>query len=194
MSLLDLLGRATLSTGVQPPKSYTKKVQAKGLASTADLSAAATTGYAFRSPTLGSDKYTDNQASMIADRGTPYDIRLENGQTSFGTLGTYQNNLFKDQLRGNNKATTGQTSALNSGNFKGVIGTYADRLFAQQQQTAGKFNQTPSSLISAASRTVPVLTPTATPGSPAGMPGDDGRYIPTVGYGYVLYVTRGTYG
>ena len=179
MSLLDLLGKATLGTGVKAPSSYTKKVQAKELPTTSELTSAATTGYAFRSATLGSSKYTDSAPAPMED------------SLLSGTSATYQEAAFKDKMNGKNKllSSKGNTYAFRPGNFQTDIATYTERIFLRQQQAAGQGSNVPASLISIPAQTVPVLTATAVPGSPAGMPTNDGRYIPTVGYGFVLYGT-----
>ena len=119
MSLLDLLGKATLGTGVKTPSSYTKKVQAKGLATTDKMAAAATNGYAFRSPTLGSDKYLNNVPT------TP-DTSLFSS-----TSDTYQEAAFKDKLNGKNKLLSdkGNTYSFRPGNFQADIATYTERIF-----------------------------------------------------------------
>lgn len=177
MGLLDRLSQSTLGVGIKPPTSYSKRAQGRNLTPAADLAAAASTGYAFRDPTLGTTRYTDNIV----------------GNTDVGALGpsvnSYQKTTFQDQLKGTNKLVDykAKTYAFRPGNFKTDIATYTERIFLQQQQAAGQAPTNPSNLITATAQSAPVLTPTTLVGTAAGMPFDDGRYNITIGFGFIQY-------
>lgn len=79
------------------------------------------------------------------------------------------------------------------GRFNSDPMTYTDRQFAIANASMGQAVVTPSVL--QATRQAQLITTPVDPniGTVASEPFDDGRYIATVGYDYVLYVTRGTY-
>lgn len=80
------------------------------------------------------------------------------------------------------------------GRFNSDPMTYTDRQFAIANASMGQAAVTPSVLQAAQSATL-ILTPVdPNIGTVASEPFDDGRYIATIGYDYVLYTTRGTYG
>jgi len=87
----------------------------------------------------------------------------------------------------------GKSNMLGPGHFPIDICTYTDRIFMEQNASLGQASINPS-VLRVATQTVPVLTSIASNiGTLAGPPAVDGRYDITIGYGFVLYNTRGTY-
>ena len=79
------------------------------------------------------------------------------------------------------------------GRFNNDPMTYTDRQFAIANASMGQAAVTPS-VLQAAQQASLILTPVSpTIGTVASEPFDDGRYVATIGYDYVLYVTRGGY-
>lgn len=248
MSLLDLLKQANLGGGStlsnNPKTSYTKRVQAKELATTTDLATKAAAGYAFRSdPALGNDSYTSKIANEAAQGTDPILANNSNYNNALGiTPAGYEAKLFGKELRGVNDlvsdtsvhergvndtnrnaylknansskvanlssthqitpTTAYSTTTFNNkvarkstkpSNLGANISSYTEQIFNQQLTGANKYTTTSPNVVSLASMTKPVLTVSTKAGSLAGMPLNDGRYVITVGYGFVLYITRGTY-
>ena len=188
MSILSMLSRTTLGIGVKDPTSYIKKVQSRGLKTTQELADAAGQGYAFRDPSLGSDKYVNNLPQSVNTNSI-----LQSNASN------YQDTMFSAMLAGTNRLVddTAKTYAFRPGNFSKNLTSYTDKLFKEQLAAAGRATNTPTSLVSNIIQTPLILTPISpTNGTGAGMPFDDGRYIPTIGYGFVLYGTlaKGGYG
>lgn len=91
-----------------------------------------------------------------------------------------------------NKATSANT--YGPGRFNSDPMTYTDRQFAIANASMGQAAVTPSVLQAARQAALVVVPTDSNIGTVASEPFEDGRYIATVGYAYVLYTTRGTYG
>ena len=123
-------------------------------------------------------------------------VNLKSGYQSDTAPTPYAAVTFQDKLARRNQVVDYKAKTyIRPGNFQGTIGTYADRIFAQQSLGPDQFAQTPINAVSTLSMSIPILTPTTEIGTSAGMPFDDGRYLITVGYGFVLYgtLTNGGY-
>jgi hypothetical protein len=87
------------------------------------------------------------------------------------------------------------TSTYGPGMFNSDTLTYTDRRFAIANASLGQAAVTPSVL--QAAQQGGLITTAIDSSNPVGTGQtavfDDGRYIPKVGFGYVLYVTRGAY-
>lgn len=180
MSILSMLNKTTLGIGLKTPDTYTSRAQRRGLKSGQELTAAAEQGYAFRNPALGSEKYTDTVVR------TPEINTLLQAPTS-----NYQQSMFNSMLAGTNRLVDNdaKTYAFRPGNFSRNLTSYTEKLFNDQVASAGRATQ-PTSLVAATTQTKLIITPIASNiGTGPGMPFDDGRYIPTFGYGFVEYGT-----
>lgn len=182
MSLLDKLKQAT-SAGISTliPRNgrskYSSTVQAKGLQSTADLANKATTGYAF-GPEVPTNK-------------GPQGSVLDAESVLLGSLDqTYLTTTFGDQLKKKNRLAdnTAKTYAFRPTNFQQDIASYTDRIFMQQKLGADQYAKTPASLINTVALSKPILT-AYVPARVNIPPTGDGRYLCTIGYGFVLYGT-----
>ncbi len=155
-------------------------------------------------PNAGRNKIQNTQSEFAqAEPGSAFggttNSNLVNSRSGYQTSNvptSYAATTFEDRLaRRNRVADYNAKTYIRPGNFQGTIGTYADRIFAQQSLGPDQFAQTPINAISTLSMSIPVLTPVTEIGTSAGMPFDDGRYLITVGYGFVLYgtLTNGGY-
>jgi len=180
MSLLSIYNNGTL-TGTSGPSA---KRQREIVSAPTNLN----------SPTAGAfgDTYAD--AVLAAARNGKNNLVSMNTMVSNGSISRYTTDIFNQtSLRSNTLLKKANTNNLGPGRFNTDIIPYTERIFAEQSVGLGQagLNQ---SILATATRAVPVLTPTSdTIGTVGGNPGDDGRYNITVGFGFVLYTTRGTY-
>jgi len=179
MSLLDIYSKGTI-TGTGGPSakrqkeldSELSKYQSKGGSTYAET--------LFTAQRAGENALTSMTPMGQLATGTNYIT------STFKQATTRGNSLVKKSITNNN---------YGPGKFATDIVSYTDRQFMIANASLGQASIIPSVLATAA-KTAPVLTPIDSKNSTnAGMGGvvSDGRYDLTVGFGYVLYNTRGTY-
>lgn len=181
MSILDLYSRGSF-TGVAGPSAKRQKQLEEGASNLKPENAGAF-GDTYADATLaaartGKNALTSRVTITAQQPSSKYTTKI------FERIGTSTNSLLN--LNSNNY--------LGPNRFNSDPLTYTDRQFAIANASLGQAAITPS-VLQAAQQGGLVLTPvSSTIGTVSGEPIDDGRYIATIGYDYVLYTTRGTYG
>lgn len=181
MSLLELYGKGSF-TGVAGP-SVKRQRQVEDGASNLKPENAGAFG----------DTYED--ATLAAARSG------KNSLTSKSTIVAQQpNSKYTTKIFERIAASTNSLLNLNNNNYLGPNRfnsdplTYTDRQFAIANASMGQAAITPSVLQATQQGGLVLTAVSSTIGTVSGEPIDDGRYIATIGYDYVLYTTRGTYG
>ena len=181
MSLLNMYNKGTL-TGVAGPSAQRQK----GLVDAPTNLNPASAG-AF------GDTYADT--TLQALRSGKNALASRNTIIAQQPASRYTTDIFNQtSLRTNTLLKKASTNNLGPGRFNTDIIPYTERIFAEQSVGLGQA-VVDRSVLATATQAVPILLAvSSTIGTVAGNPGDDGRYNITVGFGYVLYTTRGTYG
>lgn len=181
MSLLELYTKGTI-TGVSGPSVRRQRDIVDGASNLRPDNAGA----------FG-DTYAD--AVLEAARNNRNALVSKATLVSQPPTGKYTANIFQQANATSNNLVQRANSAntYGPGRFNSDPMTYTDRQFAIANASMGQAAVTPS-VLQAARSAVLVVTPVdPNIGTVASEPFDDGRYIATVGYDYVLYTTRGTY-
>lgn len=183
MSLLDLYNRGAIN-GIAGPSAKRRTELLDGASNLRpDNPGAFGDTYAdelLQAQRTGTNQLVTRVSGVGAQPATRYITNIFN-QTS-----TRTNNLLK-------RAADSNTYGPNR--FPTDIIPYTDRVFMQQNASLGQASLIPS-VLATATKTVPVLTPTDDKnviGTSRTEVLDDGRYVCTVGYGFVLYVTNSGY-
>lgn len=182
MSLLDLYSKGSF-TGVAGPSAKRQKQLEDGMSNLKPENAGA----------FG-DTYAD--ATLAAARTGKNSLTSRTTIVAQQPLSRYTTKIFEQVNAGSNELVNRANTSNNygPGRFATDIVSYTDRQFMIQNASLGQAAINPS-VLAVATQTVPILTAvSSTIGTTAGEPFDDGRYIATIGYDYVLYTTRGTYG
>jgi hypothetical protein len=182
MSLLELYSRGSM-TGVAGPSAKRGQDITNGASNLKP-----------ENPGAFGDTYAD--AALEAIRSGKNALATRATLVSQPPMGRYTANIFELSNSSTNGLVNKATSAntYGPGRFNSDPMNYTDRQFAVANASMGQAAVTPSVLQAARSATL-VITPTdPNIGTMASTPFDDGRYIATIGYDYVLYTTRGTYG
>lgn len=181
MSILDLYNRGSF-TGVAGPSAKRQRQLEDGQSNLKPENAGA----------FG-DTYAD--ATLAAARTGKNSLTSRTTIVAQQPLSRYTTKIFEQTNAGANSLVKKASGAsYGPGQFNSDPLTYTDRQFAIANASLGQAAITPS-VLQAAQQGGLVITPvSSTIGTTAGEPFDDGRYIATIGYDYVLYTTRGTYG
>lgn len=182
MSLLDLYSRGSF-TGVAGPSAKRQRQIENGQSNLKPENAGAV-----------GDTYAD--AVLAAARNGKNALTGKSTIVAQQPNSKYTTKIFEQVNAGTNDLVNkaGVSNNYGPGRFATDIVSYTDRQFMIQNASLGQAAINPS-VLAIATQTAPILTAvSSTIGTTAGEPFDDGRYIATIGYDYVLYTTRGTYG
>jgi hypothetical protein len=182
-SLLELYTRGSM-TGVAGPSAVRQTRQATE----------APSNLRPQNPGAFGDTYAD--ATLEAARSGRNALATRATLVSQPPMGRYTADIFEQSNTSTNTLVNRATGAgtYGPGRFNSDPLTYTDRQFAIANASMGQAAVTPS-VLQAARASALVTTPVdSNIGTVASEPIDDGRYIATVGYDFVLYTTRGTYG
>lgn len=180
MSLLDKYSQGTL-TGISGPSIRRRRDIVDGASNLRP-----------ENPGAFGDTYAD--ATLEAIRSGKNALASRNSLVTEQPTSRYASEIFQ-QFSSATNALVKRALGANYGpnRFNSDPMTYTDRQFAIQNASLGQAAVTPSVLQAARIAKLIVTPIDPNIGTKASEPFNDGRYIATIGYDYVLYLTRGGY-